>query len=138
MLNPRTIRWWLPAGNCRPVEPLPSGYPSQVSTPHDDLTAQDEALEAALRERLARVRVGATVCPSEIARSVSDDWRPLMEPTRAAARRLVANGEAEVVQRGQVVDPAQRPRSHPHSAHALHGRLRRRRAAYSRQRCTNN
>src|SRR4051794_12318122 len=34
------------------------------------------------------------------------DWRPLMEPTRAVARRLVANGEVEVLQRGAVVDPS--------------------------------
>jgi Protein of unknown function (DUF3253) len=69
-------------------------------------TVSDEVLEATLRERLARVRPGATVCPSEIARAVSDDWRPLMEPTRAVARRLVASGEAEVLQRGRVVDPS--------------------------------
>jgi len=29
-----------------------------------------------------------------------------MEPTRAVARRLVANGEVEVLQRGAVVDPS--------------------------------
>ena len=29
-----------------------------------------------------------------------------MEPTRAAARRLVASGDVEIVQRGRVVDPS--------------------------------
>jgi len=29
-----------------------------------------------------------------------------MEPARAAARRLVASGEAQVTQGGQVVDPS--------------------------------
>jgi hypothetical protein len=29
-----------------------------------------------------------------------------MEPARAAARRLVADGEVEITQRGRVVDPS--------------------------------
>ena len=35
-----------------------------------------------------------------------DEWRELMEPARAAARRLVASGEVDIVQRSQVVDPS--------------------------------
>ncbi len=35
-----------------------------------------------------------------------DDWRPLMERARVAARRLVAAGEVEITQKGQVVDPS--------------------------------
>jgi hypothetical protein len=35
-----------------------------------------------------------------------DGWRDLMEPTRAAARRLATAGEVTIVQRGQVVDPS--------------------------------
>ena len=49
----------------------------------------------------------ATICPSEAARAVGgDDWRPLMEPARAAAGRLVAAGTVEITQGGQVVDLA--------------------------------
>jgi hypothetical protein len=67
----------------------------------------DDRIEAAMRDLLADTVQGRTICPSEVARRVSrTDWRPLMEPTRAVARRLVANGEAEVLQRGAVVDPA--------------------------------
>ena len=41
----------------------------------------------------------------EAARAVGgDDWRPLMEPARAAARRLVARGQVEITQGGRVVD----------------------------------
>jgi hypothetical protein len=48
-----------------------------------------------------------TICPSEVARRVGgDDWRALMEPTRQAARRLVAKGRLEILQRGHVVDPS--------------------------------
>jgi hypothetical protein len=69
-----------------------------------------ERLEAALLDLLDQRAAGKTVCPSEAARQVSgspDDpeaWRPLMEPARDAVRRLVASGEVEVTQRGEVVD----------------------------------
>ncbi|RJK93816.1 DUF2256 and DUF3253 domain-containing protein [Vallicoccus soli] len=70
----------------------------------------DVALERALLDLLGRRAGGATVCPSEAARAVGGEdeaaWRPLMEPARAAARRLVARGEVEVLQRGRVVDPS--------------------------------
>jgi len=76
------------------------------------LTALDRELEFRLRERLTALSASATLCPSEIARQVGsdgdegDDWRELMEPTRRAARRLVAEGVAEITQRGAVVDPS--------------------------------
>ena len=65
----------------------------------------DAALEHTVLELLdARAR-GATICPSEAARAVGgDEWRPLMEPARAAARRLVARGLVEITQAGHVVD----------------------------------
>jgi hypothetical protein len=65
----------------------------------------DAALEQTVLELLdARAR-GATICPSEAARAVGgDDWRPQMEPARAAARRLVARGQVEITQGGRVVD----------------------------------
>ncbi|NHC14455.1 DUF3253 domain-containing protein [Motilibacter sp. E257] len=51
--------------------------------------------------------MGATICPSEAARAVGGKaWRELMEPARAAARRLVAAGEVVITQGGEVVDPA--------------------------------
>ena len=71
------------------------------------LTEQDEALERTILDLLERRRAGATICPSEAARAVApDDWRPLMEPARQAARRLVARGALDITQRGQVVDPS--------------------------------
>ena len=74
------------------------------------VTDVDRALEQSLLDLLARRAASSTVCPSEAARSVGgadeDDWRPLMEPARAAARRLVAAGEVEITQGGQVVDPS--------------------------------
>ena len=47
----------------------------------------------------------ATICPSEAARAVGGEgWRDLVEPARAAARRLVARGEVEVA--GAAADPS--------------------------------
>lgn len=67
----------------------------------------DTALEESIRGLLDHRAASATICPSEAAREVGgDDWRELMEPARRAARRLVAAGEVEILQRGRVVDPS--------------------------------
>ncbi len=66
----------------------------------------DQELEEAILRLLDKRKAGASICPSEAARAVRpDDWRPLMEPTRAAARRLVHRGRLEISQKGQRVDP---------------------------------
>ena len=66
----------------------------------------DRALEQAILDLLAERRRGATICPSEAARVVLDPWRPAMERVRRAARRLVAQGEVDILQAGRVVDPS--------------------------------
>lgn len=67
----------------------------------------DRELEQALLRLLDSRPAAATVCPSEAARAVRpEDWRPLMERARRAARRLVAEGRAEILQGGRVVDPS--------------------------------
>ncbi|MFZ9483613.1 MAG: DUF3253 domain-containing protein [Ilumatobacteraceae bacterium] len=67
----------------------------------------DAALEAAILALLDERAPGATICPSEAARSVGgDEWRELMEPARRAARRLVEAGSVEITQGGRVVDPS--------------------------------
>ncbi len=70
----------------------------------------DTALEEAIAALLAERRGGGTICPSEAAKQVGganeDDWRPLMEPARSAARRLVAAGDVVLMQKGRVVDPS--------------------------------
>ena len=67
----------------------------------------DTALERAVLDLLTARAVDATICPSEAARAVGgEQWRPLMEPARSAARRLVADGAVEITQGGHVVDPS--------------------------------
>jgi hypothetical protein len=77
--------------------------------------AADAALEAAILSLLAeRNPTGdeaKTICPSEAAKAVGGtenrrDWEGLMEPARAAARRLVAKRKIVLTQHGAVVDHA--------------------------------
>jgi hypothetical protein len=71
------------------------------------MTASERELENAIGTLLDARADGASICPSDVARAVApDDWRPLMEPVREAARRLVEAGEVEITQKGDVVDPA--------------------------------
>jgi hypothetical protein len=90
-----TVRWCSDACRRRKVQPV------------------DEALEQTILDLLVARARGATICPSEAARAVAattgldgEEWRSLMEPARRAARRLVATGEVDIVQRGHVVDPS--------------------------------
>jgi hypothetical protein len=81
-------------------------YCSQSCRQHG-VSAVDRQLETTIRELLARRAATSTICPSDAARTVSPDgWRDLMEPARRAARRMVAAGEVDITQGGQVVDPS--------------------------------
>lgn len=71
------------------------------------VTAEDAALEAELLRMLQAGPRSATVDPDEVARAPhADDPASRAEPARRAARRLVAAGVAEMVQRGRIVDPS--------------------------------
>lgn len=69
-------------------------------------SALDAELEQAILTIATSRGAGKTMCPSEAAKVVREDWRPLMERTRQAARRLVAQGRLEILQEGRVVDPS--------------------------------
>ncbi len=70
-------------------------------------SGQDRELDRTILALLADRAAGKTICPSGAARALGgDDWRPLLEPARSAARRLVAAGEVEITQSGRVVDPS--------------------------------
>ena len=71
----------------------------------------DVQLEAAILELLRERGRDKTICPPEAAKLVGgkdarSDWELLMEPARAAAKRLVAAGRIVVTQKGRVVDPS--------------------------------
>ena len=80
-------------------------------------SASDAALESAILALLAERGRDKSICPSEAAKLVAGedrekerparrDWEALMEPARAAARRLVAAGTIVMTQRNQIVDPS--------------------------------
>ncbi len=70
-------------------------------------TGTDRALEDAIVTLLEKRAHGASICPSEAARIVSPEaWRPLMERTRMAARRLVHARQVQITQKGRVADPS--------------------------------
>ncbi len=55
---------------------------------------------------LLRLRgLGKTICPSEVARTLAEDWRPLMHEVRAVARAMAQAQELAILQRGHRVDP---------------------------------
>ncbi|MFD3538491.1 DUF3253 domain-containing protein [Streptomyces sp. NPDC058662] len=77
----------------------------------DNAERTERRLERVILELLERRGPTATICPSDAARAAyaghGDGWRALMEPTRRAARRLVAAGEVEITQAGRPVNPQQ-------------------------------
>ena len=71
----------------------------------------DRALEAAIVSLLEARSASATICPSEAVRVVfpelpGSELCSHMEAARQAARRLIAAGDLEMLQRGHVVDPS--------------------------------
>lgn len=67
---------------------------------------EEKELAAKIRELLSARSAESSICPSDVARAAApDNWRPLMEPVREAARHMVADGEVQITQGGEVVDP---------------------------------
>lgn len=65
-----------------------------------------EKLRSAILD-MARERGPAkTICPSDAARAVGgEQWRDLMDDARDIARDLARNGDVEITQKGEVLDP---------------------------------
>ena len=62
------------------------------------------SVERTILELLARRAPGRTICPSEAARALATDWRPLMPVVREHAYRMADEGRLEITQSGEVVD----------------------------------
>jgi hypothetical protein len=72
------------------------------------LTELDREAEKAIVDLLERRAVGASICPSEVARALfaDDDWRIEMERVRMAARRLQRAGRIQIVRNGRPINPS--------------------------------
>ncbi|MGI9622806.1 MAG: DUF3253 domain-containing protein [Acidimicrobiales bacterium] len=65
----------------------------------------DRKLEDAILGLLSETDRNGSICPTDAARLVgSEQWRSLVEPARAAARRLHAKGRIQILQDGRPVD----------------------------------
>ena len=63
------------------------------------MAVSDAEIEAKILE-LLNAREG-TICPSDAARALAEDWRPLMDPVRRVADGM---DEIEITQKGRVVE----------------------------------
>ena len=63
------------------------------------MAVSDAEIEAKILE-LLKAREG-TICPSDAARALAGDWRPLMDPVRRVADGM---DEIEITQKGRVVE----------------------------------
>ncbi|MFD2740819.1 DUF3253 domain-containing protein [Sulfitobacter aestuarii] len=63
------------------------------------------SIEAEIAAQVAARGAGKTICPSEVARALSDDWRGLMPEVRAVAGAMVRDGRIIATQGGAVIDP---------------------------------
>ena len=62
-------------------------------------------IEDALAALAARRGAGKTFCPSEVARTLAADWRPLMPVIRRVAGSMQDRGALQAYQKGAPVDP---------------------------------
>ncbi|TCR62056.1 DUF3253 domain-containing protein [Bosea sp. BK604] len=73
------------------------------------MSAQDDALEAAIFDLLAARGPGHTISAMDAARIVGGDhpdgWGPLMQPIRRIAVRLMKEGKLVITRKGRPVDP---------------------------------
>ena len=65
----------------------------------------DDDLRGAILAQVARLRPGTTCCPSQIARDLAADWRPLMDPLRRLALQMAVEGDIAVLQKGRTAGP---------------------------------
>lgn len=66
------------------------------------MTPSDEAIAALMLDLALRRGRGKTFCPSEVARGLAADWRPLMPRVRAVA---AVHLDIEAVQKGVPINP---------------------------------
>ena len=62
------------------------------------------SVEKTILDLLAQRAPGKTICPSEAARALFEDWRPRMDEVREVAYAMADEGRLEVTQSGEVVD----------------------------------
>jgi len=69
------------------------------------LSKEHARIQHTIRKLLNRRQVGASICPSDAARAIypSDEWLGQMPVIREVAALMVAAGELEITQKGEIV-----------------------------------
>ena len=65
----------------------------------------DAAIEAEILRQLGQRRPDASICPSEVARALAEDWRPWMTPVREVADAMRSRGRVRITRGGADVAP---------------------------------
>ena len=65
--------------------------------------SDDARIRAVILDAVHASGAGKTICPSEVARALAVDWRPLMPDIRRVAQRLADQGALTVTQKGRPV-----------------------------------
>jgi len=64
----------------------------------------DTKIAIAIRDAVHARGAGKTICPSQVARALNDNWRPLMPDIRRVAQSMSDAGDISVTQNGTAVD----------------------------------
>jgi uncharacterized protein DUF3253 len=67
--------------------------------------ATRDRLRAAILALTSARGADSSTCPSDAARAVAEDWRPLLPQARELARELARAGQVRLTQRDRVLDP---------------------------------
>lgn len=70
-----------------------------------DCALSDVAVARTLLEQVATRGAGRSICPSEVARALSADWRAVMPQVRQVALDLARSRRVLITQGGQPHDP---------------------------------
>ncbi|MEM7672955.1 MAG: DUF3253 domain-containing protein [Verrucomicrobiota bacterium] len=67
--------------------------------------SESDPIESVMIELLEKRGLDKSCCPSEVARLLSNEWRPLMSEVNVIARKLAKDGRIRITQKGQEVEP---------------------------------
>ena len=84
----------------------PSVDQTGAETPDAAPPAPASRYDATILKIAAERGEAKSFCPSEVARALSEDWRPLLTHVRAAARRLAEAGQIDILRHGKPIEPA--------------------------------
>lgn len=62
--------------------------------------------EAAILTLAAQHGTAKSFTPTDVAQQLAENWRPLLNHIRAAARRLAEKGQIDILRHGKPVEPA--------------------------------